>query len=93
MVSSSRSTSTQDLRRNVLDVELMPATAATDEKERFLYGGGIYYNRIATLADGEFLGTGLKNGSITADGTSLYCITPRANVDEKIVTQVCGPTV
>ena len=40
MVSSSRSTSTQDLRRNVLDVELMPATAATYEKERFLYGGG-----------------------------------------------------
>ena len=41
---------------------------------RFLYRGGVYYNRIATIADGDFLGTGLKNGSITADGTSLYCI-------------------
>jgi hypothetical protein len=39
--------------------------------------GGVYYNRIATLVDGDFLGTGLNNGSITADGASLYCITPQ----------------
>ena len=50
MVSSSRSTSTQDLRRNVLDVELMPATAATYEKERFLYGGG-YQNEERVVDD------------------------------------------
>ena len=50
MVSSSRSTSTQDLRRNVLDVELMPATATTDEKERFLYGGG-YQNEERVVDD------------------------------------------
>ena len=62
---------------------------------RFLYGGGVYFDRIATLvdgealgADGDALGTGLKNGSIAEDGRSLYCITPTANVDEKIVTQV-----
>lgn len=34
---------------------------------------------------------GLQNGSITVDGSSVYCITPRADVDEKIVTQVAPP--
>ena len=49
---------------------------------------GVYFGRIAMHADGAFLGTGLGNGSITADGSSLYCVTPSADVDEKIVTQV-----
>ena len=52
---------------------------------RFLYGGGVYYNRIARIEDAHgdetlavYLGVGLKNGSITADGSALYCITPKA---------------
>ena len=54
--------------------------------------GHYYYNRVATLVDvpngGEEMGSGLKNGSIVEDGSSLYCITPLADVDQKIVTQV-----
>ena len=55
---------------------------------RFAFQGGVYYSRVATASDGAFLGTGLGGGSITAEGSSLYCVTPRADVDEKIVTQV-----
>ena len=54
--------------------------------------GEYYYNRIATRLDvaegGEVMGSGLKNGSITADGSSLYCVTPPAAVMQKIVTIV-----
>ena len=53
----------------------------------------VFYDRVASYVDVALnglpvLGAGLSNGSIVDDGSSLYCITPRADVNEKIVTQV-----
>ena len=60
----------------------------TNARCRFQQSSVTYYDRIATRADGDFLGTGLLNGSITTDGTELYCITPKSDVADKIVTEV-----
>ena len=66
---------------------------------RFTFMGTAFEGRVADardVVDGEgidafdtaFLGEGLRNGSIAADGRSLYCMTPQAPVNEKIVTRV-----
>lgn len=62
---------------------------------RFAVDGStlVYFDRVANYADAAsnhlpVLGAGLGNGSIVADGSSLYCVTPKADVNEKIVTQV-----
>ena len=56
---------------------------------RFSYDGGAYYDRLADYREGDAFGAGLLNGSIEADpGLALYCLTPKAPVDSKIVTQV-----
>ena len=54
---------------------------------RFSFAGGAYYDRIADSTDGDFLGTGMDGGSILENGNELYCVTPQADVAEKIVTQ------